>query len=65
MTYAIARSGGAASMVVYVAVTVLTALTSENQHAEAAPGVAAVEELVLEEVVAPPPVAAENPGVCT
>ncbi len=52
-------------MVVYVAVTILTVLTTENQHAEAGPGAAVVEELALEEVVAPPPVAAENPGVCT
>ncbi len=62
MTYAIARSGGIASMVMYIIVSVLTALTSD---AEAAPVAAPVEELALEEAVVLPAVPAENPGVCT
>jgi hypothetical protein len=65
VTYAIAQSGGAASMAVYVVMSVLTALTAENSQAEVAPAAAPVEELALEEAVALPPVPAENPGVCT
>ncbi len=65
MTYALAQSGGVASMTLYVVVSVLTALTAENRQAEAAPVVAPVEELALEEAVILPPVPAENPGVCT
>jgi hypothetical protein len=52
-------------MVAYVLVSVLTALTSENQQAEAAPVAAPPEEPALEEAVVLPPVPAENPGVCT
>jgi hypothetical protein len=62
VTYAIARSGGVASMAMYIFVSVLTALTSD---AEAAPVAAPVEELALEEAVVLPAVPAENPGVCT
>ncbi len=65
MTYAIAQSGGVASMAVYVVVAVLTALTAEDQRAEVAPAAAPVKELALEEAVVLPPVPAENPGVCT
>ncbi len=65
MTYAIAQSGGVVSMVAYVLVAVLTALTAENSQAEVAPAAAPVEELALEEAVALPPVPAENPGVRT
>ncbi len=65
MTYAIAQSGGVVSMVAYVLVAVLTALTAENPQAEAAPAAAPVEELALEEAVVLPPVPAEIPGVCT
>ncbi len=65
MTYAIAQSGGAGSMAVYVFVSVLTALTAEDRPVEAAPVAAPVEELALEEAVILPPVPAENPGVCT
>jgi hypothetical protein len=65
VTYAIAQSGGVASMAVYVVVAVLTALTAEEQRAEAGPVAAPVEELALEEAVVLPPVPAENPGVCT
>jgi hypothetical protein len=60
VTYVIARS-----VAVYVVVMVLTALTAEDQRAEAGPVAAHVPELALEEVVAPPPVAVEAPGVCT
>jgi hypothetical protein len=52
-------------MVVYVVVRVLTALTAEDQQAEAVPAAAPVEELALEEAVVLPAVPAENPGVCT
>ncbi len=65
MTYAIAQSGGIASMAVYIVVAVLTALTAEDLQAEAVPAAAPVEELALEEAVVLPPVPAENPGVCT
>ncbi len=65
VTYAIAQSGGVVSMVAYVLVAVLTALTAENSQAEAVPAAAPVEELALEEAVVLPPVPAENPGVCT
>ncbi len=65
MTYAIAQSGGAASMAVYVVVSVLTALTAEDRPGEVAPVAAPVEELALEEAVVLPPVPVENPGVCT
>ncbi len=65
MTYAIAQSGGAGTMVVYVLVNVLTALTAEDRPGKVAPVAAPVEELALEEAVVLPPVPAENPGVCT
>ncbi len=65
MTYAIAQSGGVASMAVYVVVVILTALTAEDRQAEVAPAAAPVEELALEEAVVLPAVPAENPGVCT
>ncbi len=65
VTYAIAQSGGVVSMVAYVMVAVLTALTAEDQRAEVAPVAAPVEDLALEEAVVLPPVPAENPGVCT
>jgi hypothetical protein len=65
VTYAIAQSGGVGTMVVYVVVRVLTALTAEDQQAEAVPAAAPVEELALEEAVVLPAVPAENPGVCT
>jgi hypothetical protein len=65
VTYAIAQSGGVFSMVAYVLVAVLTALTAENPQAEATPVAAPVEELALEEAVILLPVPAENPGVCT
>ncbi len=65
MTYAIAQSGGVVSMVAYVLVAVLTALTAESPQAEAAPVAAPVEDLALEEAVVLPAVPAENPGVCT
>jgi hypothetical protein len=65
VTYALAQSGGVASMTLYVVVSVLTALTAENQQAEAAPVAAPVEELALEEAVVLPAVPAENQGVCT
>ncbi len=65
VTYAIAQSGGVASMVAYVLVAVLTALTSEAPQAEVAPVAAPVEELALEEALVLPAVPAENPGVCT
>ncbi len=65
MTYAIAQSGGAGTMAVYVLVNVLTALTAEDRPGEVAPVAAPVEELALEEAVVLPPVPAENPGVCT
>jgi hypothetical protein len=65
VTYAIAQSGGVVSMVAYVLVAVLTALTSEAPQAEVAPVAAPVEELALEEAVVLPAVPAENPGVCT
>ncbi len=65
VTYAIAQSGGVASMVAYLLVAVLTALTSEAPQAEVAPVAAPVEELALEEAVVLPAVPAENPGVCT
>jgi hypothetical protein len=65
VTYALARSGGAVSTVVYVLVMVVTVLTAEDQRAEVAPAAAPVEELALEEAVVLPPVPAENPGVCT
>jgi hypothetical protein len=65
VTYAIAQSGGVVSMVAYVLVAVLTALTAEDPQAEAVPVAAPVEELALEEAVVLPPVPAENPGVCT
>jgi hypothetical protein len=64
VAYAIARSGGVASMAIYIVVAVLTTLTAEDR-AEAAPAAALVEELALEEAVVLPPVPAENPGVCT
>jgi hypothetical protein len=65
VTYAIAQSGGVASMAVYIVVAVLTALTAEDRQNEAAPVAAPVEELALEEAVVLPAVPAENPGVCT
>ncbi len=64
MTYAVARSGGAVSMVAYVFITVVTTLTAEDPNLGAAPAAAPVPELALEEAVVPP-VPAENPGVCT
>jgi hypothetical protein len=65
VTYAVARSGGAVSMVAYVFITVVTTLIAEDQNFGAAPAAAPVEELALEEAVALPPAPAENPGVCT
>jgi hypothetical protein len=65
VAYAVARSGGIASFTIYVFVTVLATLTAEDQRAEAAPAAAPVPELALEEIVAPPPVVGEVPGVCT
>jgi hypothetical protein len=65
VTYAIAQSGGIASMAVYIVVAILTALTAEDRQAEAVPAAAPVEELALEEAVVLPPVPADNPGVCT
>jgi hypothetical protein len=65
VTYAIARSGGAASFAVYIMVQVVATLTTTDQQAEAVPAAAPVPELALEEVVAPPPVVIDVPGVCT
>jgi hypothetical protein len=65
VTYAIARSGGAASFAVYIMVQVVATLTATDQQAEAVPAAALVPELALEEAVVLPAVPAENPGVCT
>jgi hypothetical protein len=65
VTYAIARSGGAASVAIYIMVQVVATLTATDQQAEAVPAAAPVEELALEEAVGLPPAPAENPGVCT
>ncbi len=64
MTYAIARSGGAASFAVYIMVQVVATLTATDQQVEAVPAAAPVPELALEEVVVPPPVVIGVPGVC-
>jgi hypothetical protein len=66
VTYALARSGGAATTALYFVAHIIAALVAEDRRMEAVPAIVApIEELALEEAVVLPAVPAENPGVCT